>query len=80
MHMGLRSPARVVDNFTINFTDTFTSNPLGWGVYVSNFSLIRISPTLILGWGGGSDDTYHPHPSGLGVGAYHFLILSTPAH
>jgi hypothetical protein len=70
----------VVDNFTIDFTDTFTPSSLGWGIYVSKFSLIRNSPTLVLGWGRGRDDTYHPHPSELGVGTYHFLILSPPAH
>ena len=71
----------VVNNFTIDFTDTFTTSPLGWGIYVSKFSMIRNnSPTLVLGCGRGRDDTYHPHPSGLGVGTYHFLILSPPSH
>ena len=71
---------RVVNNFTIDFTDTFTTSPLGWGIYVSKFSMIRNSPTLVLGCGRGRDDTYHPHPSELGAGTYHFLILSPPAH
>jgi len=77
---GYCARVRVVNNFTIDFTDTFTTSPLGWGIYVSKFSMIRNSPTLVLGCGRGRDDTYHPHPSELGVGTYHFLILSPPAH
>ena len=77
---GGRDIVGVVNNFTIDFTDTFTTSSLGWGIYVSKFSMIRNSPTLVLGCGRGRDDTYHPHPSELGVGTYHFLILSPPAH
>ena len=30
---------RVVDNFTDDFTVTFTLQPVGWGCYVTNFGL-----------------------------------------
>ena len=48
----MAASARVVDKFTIDFTDTFTTIALGWGIYVSKFSMIRNSPTLAGVWAG----------------------------
>jgi hypothetical protein len=50
--------------FTIDFTDTFTPNPLGWGKYVS-------SPAHL---GGGH--TYHPQPTR--VGMIRIMIRKSP--